>query len=291
VHVDYQGRIIRPPSEADSILLQVSLGCSHGKCGFCGAYLGKRFGIKDREIVARDLAFAAEHCRRQRRVFLCDGDAMIIPQPRLLEILADIRGGLPWVTRVGTYASAKSLRMKSDEELKQLREAGLGIVYMGLESGDDEILRRMNKNGDSAEIISQGRRARKAGFKVNVTVINGLGGVERSLVHARETARALSEMDPHQAAALSLMLIPGTPLHHEWEAGRFEIPGPEGILTEIREMIAGLTLSRGLFLADHASNYLPMKVRLPSGKQAALDALDRALDGKTPLKSESSRRL
>lgn len=283
--------IIRPPSEADSILLQVTLGCSHGKCTFCGAYQGKRFGFKDRETVRRDIRFAARHCRRQRRLFLCDGDAMIMPQERLLDILAEIRTELPWITRVGTYASAKTLRMKSDQELIELKEAGIGIVYMGLESGDDAILKAMNKNGDAATIIEQGRRAKQAGFKLNVTVINGLGGVQDSLRHARETALALSKMDPDQIGALSLMLIPGTPLHDAHERGEFELPDAHGMLTEIREMLAGLTLTRGLFLANHASNYLPLKVRLPSGKQTALNELDEALAGMTPLRPESMRRL
>ncbi|MCG2733446.1 MULTISPECIES: radical SAM protein [Pseudodesulfovibrio] len=289
--MDYQGTIIRPPSEADSILLQVTLGCSHGKCAFCGAYQGKRFGIKDRETVVRDIAFAARHCRRQRRVFLCDGDAMILPQPRLLEILADIRRELPWVTRVGTYASAKSLRSKSDAQLAELRAMGLGIVYMGLESGDDMVLAAMGKNGNSATIVEQGRRARQAGFKLNVTVINGLGGVEGSLAHARATATALNAMDPDQIGALSLMLVPGTPLHARHARGEFVLPDAHGMLAEIREMLAGLHLTRGLFLANHASNYLPLKVRLPSGKDAALGEIDAALAGMRRLRGEGVRRL
>jgi radical SAM superfamily enzyme YgiQ (UPF0313 family) len=289
--MDHQGTIIRPPSEADSILLQATLGCSHGKCAFCGAYLDKRFAIKDRETVARDIAFAARHCRRQRRVFLCDGDAMIIPQARLLALLADIRRELPWVTRVGTYASAKSLRLKSDAELEALRAAGIGIVYMGLESGDDAVLAAMGKNGDSAGIVEQGRRAKKAGFKLNVTVINGLGGVDGSLAHARATGRALSAMDPDQIGALSLMLVPGTPLHARFERGEFVLPDARGMLAEIREMLACLTLTRGLFLANHASNYLPLKVRLPGGRDAALAELDAALADQSLLRPESSRRL
>lgn len=289
--MDHQGMIIRPPSESGSVLLQVTLGCSHGKCAFCGAYLDKRFGLKDRAIVSRDIAFAAAHCRSQRRVFLCDGDAMILPQPRLLDILAEIRRELPWVTRVGTYASAKSLRMKSDAQLQELHDAGIGIVYMGLESGDDEILASMNKNGNSDRIVSEGRRARQAGFKLNVTVINGLGGVELSLRHAQATAAALTAMDPDQIGALSLMLVPGTPLHARFERGEFQLPDAEGILREIREMLSGLTLTRGLFLANHASNYLPIKVRLPSGKERALAELDAAIDGMTPLRPESARRL
>jgi len=283
--------IIRPPSEAHSILLQVTLGCSHGKCHFCGAYQGKRFGIKDSETILRDIRYVAANFQKQRRLFLCDGDALVMPQRRLLEILDQIRMYLPWVTRVGTYASAKALRMKTDEELRELREAGIGIVYMGLESGDDTVLKAMNKNGDSASIIREGRRAKAAGFKLNVTVINGLGGVTGSMQHAHETARALSEMDPDQIGALSLMLVPGTPLHDRAERGDFELPDAHGMLVEIREMLAGLELTRGLFLADHASNYLPLRVKLPSGKDRALAELGAALGGERTLRSESVRRL
>ena len=283
--------IIRPPGEAGSVLLQVTLGCSHGKCAFCGAYGDKRFGLKDPDVVAADIDFAAAHCRRQRRVFLCDGDALVMPQPRLLAVLDDIREKLPWVTRVASYASAKALRHKTDEQLRELRQAGLAMLYMGLESGDDSILAAMNKDGDSASIVREGKRAMGAGFKLNVTVINGLGGIARSMEHARATARALSEMDPHQVAALSLMLVPGTPLHDGHKRGEFALPDAQGMLREIRETLAGLHLTKGLFLANHASNYLPLKVRLPSGKQAALEQIDQALAGKARLRSEFSRGL
>ncbi|OIQ49740.1 coproporphyrinogen III oxidase [Pseudodesulfovibrio hydrargyri] len=289
--MDHQGMIIRPPSEAGSVLLQVTLGCSHGRCAFCGAYLEKRFAIKPRETVLADILYAARHLRGQRRVFLCDGDAMILPQARLTDILSLIREHLPWVTRVGTYANAKSLKRKSDAELAELRGLGLGIVYMGLESGDDAVLDEMGKNGDADFIVEQGRRARAAGFKLNVTVVNGLGGVERSREHAEATARALTRMDPDQVGALSLMLVPGTPLHDRFERGEFAIPDARGILLELRRMLAGTELTRGLFLADHASNYLPLKVRLPSGKQAALDRIDQALAGAARLRDESVRRL
>jgi len=289
--MDHQGTIIRPPSEAGAVLLQVTLGCSHGRCAFCGAYLDKRFAIKPRETVLADILYAARHLRGLRRVFLCDGDALILPRARLTEILSLIREYLPWVTRVGTYANAKSLKRKSDAELAELRELGLGIVYMGLESGDDAVLREMDKNGDADFIVEQGRRAKAAGFKLNVTVVNGLGGVTRSMEHARATARALTRMDPDQVGALSLMLVPGTPLFERARRGEFEIPDASGILRELREMLAGTTLTRGLFLADHASNYLPLKVRLPSGKQAALDRIDQALAGAAPLRDESVRRL
>ncbi len=289
--MDHQGMIIRPPSEGDSILLQVTLGCSHNKCAFCGAYQGKRFGIKDRAQVDRDIAFARKHCTRQRRLFLMDGDALILPMPQLEYILERIRTKLPWVTRVSSYANAKSLERKSDAELETLHGLGLKMVYMGLESGDQVTLDRVGKWGTRDEIVRQGQRARQAGLKLNVTVLNGLGGLERSHVHAVETGRALTEMDPEQVAALTLMLIPGTPLHRDWEQGDFMLPGSMGILAELRLMLENINLSKGLFLANHASNYLPIKARLPRDKEKTLALIDSALASKVSIRDEKSRGL
>jgi radical SAM superfamily enzyme YgiQ (UPF0313 family) len=289
--MEYIGRIIRPPGEADSILLQVTTGCSHNRCTFCGAYKDKRFTIKSDERIDQDLDFAGLHCRRQRRLFLVDGDALIIPQERLLRILDRVREKLPWVIRIGSYASAKAIAKKTDKELNALRERGLAMLYMGLESGDDEVLRRVRKWGDSAVLIEQARRARSAGLKLNVTALLGLGGTERSEVHARETGRVLSAMDPEQVAVLTLMLIPGTPLHTESEQGGFRLPDAQGMLRELRLILQSTTLSRGLFLSNHASNYLPLKVRMPREKQAALELIGQAIRGGVRLKPESSRRL
>ncbi|MDO8943005.1 MAG: radical SAM protein, partial [Desulfobacterales bacterium] len=200
----YEGNIIRPPSEANSILFQITVGCSRNQCTFCGTYQGERFRIKPDEIILEDIGFAATHCRRQRRVFLCDGDALIVPQKRLLRILDEIRSHLPWVTRVGTYANAKSLRLKSADELKELRARGLGILYMGLESGDAVTLKAIHKGAGPEEMIAAGRKARQAGFKLSITVLLGIAGRERSLVHARETGRVLSAIDPDYVGALSL---------------------------------------------------------------------------------------
>ena len=289
--MDYQGRIIRPPSEAESILLQVTTGCSHGKCTFCGAYDGKRFSIKSPDTISRDIRYAAAHFQDQRRLFLCDGDALIIPQKRLVALLDEIRAHLPWLTRIGSYANGKAASMKSDAELRDLREHGLAMAYMGLESGHDATLRKVRKHGDAAFIVAQGRRLREAGMKLSVTVLLGLAGPDGSLAHARATGEALSAMDPDQAAALTLMLIPGTPLHAEAEAGRFrELTAREALL-ELREMLAATDLSRGLFLSDHASNRLPLRVRLPKGKSEALARIDAALAGDVTLKPEWLRRL
>ena len=287
----YEGNIIRPPSEANSILLQVTVGCSRNKCTFCGTYRGERFRIKPDEIILADIAFAARHCRRQRRVFLCDGDALVIPQRRLVHILEEIRRQLPWVTRVGAYANAKALDMKTPEELEALRSLGLGILYMGLESGDDVTLKRINKGATAAHMVRMGRKAIDAGFKLSVTVLLGIAGRERSQIHAAATGDALSAMDPHYVGALTLMLIPGTPLHDDYVNGRFELIGPREMLAELRTMLAHTELSRGLFHANHASNYLPIKARLPRDKQQTLALIDQALAGEVALKPEYLRAL
>jgi len=287
----YEGNIIRPPSEANSILLQVTVGCSRNKCTFCGTYQGERFKIKTDEIIMADIGFAEQYCGRQRRVFLCDGDALVIPQKRLLKILQAIRTQLPWVTRVGAYANAKSLDMKRPGELRELRQAGLGILYMGLESGDDATLAAINKGASAEKMIAMGRKARAAGFKLSVTVLLGIAGRERSRIHARETGRVLSAIDPDYIGALSLMLIPGTPLYADHQDGKFHLIDAREMLMELRTMFAHTHLSQGLFHANHASNYLPIKARLPRDRDAVLDLIDQALDGRVELKPEWLRAL
>jgi len=287
----YEGNIIRPPSEANSILLQVTVGCSHNKCAFCGTYRGERFKIKSDDIIMADIAFAAEYCRRQRRVFLCDGDALIIPQKRLLNILQAIREQLPWVTRIGSYANTKSLAMKSDAELKTLHDHGLGILYMGLESGDDQTLKAINKRATADKMVTMGQKAKSAGFKLSVTVILGVAGRERSQVHAEATGRVLSAIDPDYVGALSLMLVPNTPLYADYRAGRFPLLGPAEMLRELRTIFANTHLSHGLFHANHASNYLPIRARLPRDREAVLDLIDKALKGRVALKPEWMRGL
>jgi len=287
----YEGNIIRPPSEANSILLQVTVGCSRNKCTFCGTYRGERFRIKSDSVIMEDIEFAARYCRRQRRVFLCDGDALIIPQKRLLQILQTIRTRLPWVTRVGTYANAKSLNMKSSSELRDLKDHGLGIAYMGLETGDDVTLKKINKGAGAEQMIAMGKKARQAGIKLSITVLLGIAGRQRSQTHALETGRVLSAIDPEYVGALSLMPIPGTPQFEDHQAGNFELLNPQEMLTELRTMFASTNLSRGLFHANHASNYLPIRARMPRDKESTLNLIDQALAGEIGLKPEYLRAL
>lgn len=287
----YEGTCIRPPSEAFSILLQVTLGCSHNKCTFCGTYKDKRFQIKDDRIILSDILFASKYMKGQDRVFLMDGDALIIPQKRLMWILDKIREHLPWVRRVGAYANAKSIRMKSVEELVQLKENGLGVLYLGVETGDEDLLKKICKGTSAQNLIQMGRNVKEAGIKLSVTVLLGIGGRKGSLRHAKATGELLSAMDPDYVGALTVMLIPGTPLHAEWMSGEFLLPGQQELLAELREMIAHTNLSRGLFFSNHASNYLPIKATLPGGKQEALDLIDGALRGEVSLRPEWLRAL
>ncbi len=283
--------IIRPPSEADSILLQVTLGCSHNKCTFCGTFREKRFDIKKDDIIFQDIEFARQHCRRQNRVFLCDGDAMIVPQKRLVRILERIQERLPWVERVGLYANTKGIGMKTDDQLRELYDLGVKIAYMGLESGDDQVLKEIRKGADSAKMITMGKRVKASGMQLSVTVLVGLGGRERSLVHARETGRVLSAIDPDFVGALSLMLIPGTELNDQYERGEFTLISSREMLEELGLMIASTHLTDGLFHANHASNYLPIRAKLPKEKQKTLELISQALKGNVKLKPESMRAL
>lgn len=287
----YEGTIIRPPSEADSIILQVTVGCSHNKCTFCGTYKGSRFRIKDQEVIDADIAYAAEHLSFLRRVFLTDGDALILPQDRLVRILTRIRGKMPSIQRVGLYGNAKSILRKSAEQLAELRELGLGIVYLGLESGDDEVLKSIRKGVAAKKIVEAGSRIREAGLKLSVTALLGIAGRERSLIHARATGEALSTMDPNYVGVLTLMLLPNTELWREVREQRFELPTQPELMLELREMLYHTNMTRGLFFSNHASNYLALRVKMPADREKALKVIDGALQGNVPLKPEWMRAL
>jgi radical SAM superfamily enzyme YgiQ (UPF0313 family) len=287
----YEGDMIRPPSEAGSILLQVTLGCSHNKCTFCGTFRGKRFNIKKDDVIFEDIEFAAKHMKRQNKLFICDGDALIIPQKRLVKILKQIQNRLPWVNQVSLYANTKSIKMKTEEELEELHKLGVKLAYMGLESGDDLTLKNINKGADSKKMIEMGKKIRKSGIKLSITVLIGLAGRERSKTHAEETGRVLSAIDPEFVGALSLMLIPGTELYDEYSKGEFELLDSKEMLEELGTMIAATNLSSGLFHANHASNYLPIRAKLPQEKEKTLNLIADALKGKVELRPEYMRAL
>lgn len=272
--------IFRPPSEADSLILQVTVGCSYNRCTFCGAYQGKRFRIKHFEEIKEDIDEASLY--KIRRVFLADGDALAIPQEKLLQILSYLKEKLKGLERVGIYANAKDILRKDVKELKALKELGLGIIYLGLESGDPEVLNRIKKNATVEQLIGAGKRVKESGILLSVTVILGLGGVEGSQRHAVETGKVLSEMDPDYVGALSLMIVPGTPIEKEIEAGRLVLPTPFGLIQELEMMIRNSQFTRCFFASNHASNYLPLRIRLPEQKEEALKRIREVLKKKDP---------
>ena len=271
--VDYVGRIYRPPSEATSLLLQVTVGCSHNRCGYCDMYRDKRFKPKPWPLVSADIDEAAASGQRFRRAFLMDGDALILATDKLARILEAIRDRLPWIERVGIYGDTRSVRNKSVDDLRRLRQLGLGIVYHGVETGDDEVMRLIDKGATRQECIETARKLRQAQIAHSVMVLLGVGGERFSEQHARNTASMLSAMDPPYVGALTTTLVPGTPLFDMQQRGDFELPSKFGMLKELYAIVDGSDFSQCRFSANHASNYLPIRANLPTDKQDLLAAL------------------
>lgn len=287
----YEGNVIRPPSEANSIILQVTVGCSHNSCTFCGAYRDVRFHIKENRIVDEDIEFAAKYCKRQKTVFLADGNVLVLPQEDLVALLKKIRAELPFVRRVSLYANARDILRRSLEELKALKQLGLQRIYMGLESGHDPTLKIIAKGDSSRKIVEAGQRVREAGMFLSVTVLLGIAGKKDSLAHALATASALNAMQPSQIAVLTLMILDNTPISRQIASGAFELPDQKEMFQELKTMIKNLDQKRTQFQANHASNYFSLDGRLPKDKEKFLSFVNQAISGKISLKSEYSRAL
>jgi radical SAM superfamily enzyme YgiQ (UPF0313 family) len=274
--VRYVGAIYRPPSEAYSLIVQVTVGCSHNQCTFCGSYRDKTFKIKSIEEIREDLR-EASRIGPVEKVFLADGDALAVPQKRLIEILESVNEFIPSVQRIGIYANARNILHKSLEELMALRSLKLGILYLGVETGDPELLVKICKGATYEQLVRAARRVKDAGIELSVTVLLGIGGIEGSEKHARGTARILTDMDPDYVGALSLILVPGTPMHDDHVQGKLEIPDPFGLISELRIMIAESNFTHCTFRSNHASNYLPVKATLPEDKEEIVRAIDGVL--------------
>lgn len=278
----YEGSIYRPPSEADSLILQVTIGCSHNKCTFCGSFKDKKFRVRSLEDVKADLEEAKPFARYVKRVFIADGDALIIPQKKLIPIIEAVRETFPKLERIGMYGNTKSILKKSIEELIQLRNLGVTIIYLGVESGDQVVLDRVNKGTTLEKTEQAAKRVREAGITLSVTVLLGLGGVERSQIHAAETGKFLSRINPEYAGALSVILVPGTVLADEVKKGTFEVPNPYMLLEELKTMIENMNVENTFFASNHASNYLAVKAQLPQEKRKTLQAIQQVLDKRDP---------
>ena len=286
----YVGTVIRPPSEAHSIILQVTIGCSYNKCTFCGAYKDTPFQVKNEAAIQEDLEYASLRFSDCNKVFLADGDALILPQGKLVALLRDIRKYLPGVNRISTYANARAIRSKSIDELKELKDLGLHRIYLGLESGDDEILHQVKKGETSASMIEASKKVHAAGLFLSVTVLLGLAQLTGSISHAVKTAQTINTMHPQQTALLSLMPLPNTEIGRLYAEQKFHLLTPEETLLELQTLVQHLDVTT-LFFANHASNYLPLSGKLPRDTKRILGEITDALYGNTQLVPETLRRL
>ena len=287
----YYGAVYRPPSEAYSLIVQVTYGCSHNTCAFCSMYKEKRFALRPLSEVLEDFHIARQTYRHVDKVFLADGDALVRKASELYTILDTIRELFPECQRVTSYASPSSIRIRTDEELQTLRAKGLTMVYMGLESGCDEVLKLMHKGHMSDEIVAMGQKVRRNGIALSVTAITGLGGPELLERHAIETARAFNAMNPEYIGMLTLMVEPGTPLYDWVRDGEFQLLTQPQVLRETRLLVENLDSPGSVFRMNHASNYLVLKGTLNQDQEAMLRTIDAAEHDLSRLRPEEWRGL
>ncbi len=287
----YEGPLYRPPSEARSYILQATIGCSHNLCTYCDMYRGKTFRVRGLDGVLEDIREGGRAYPGVTKVFVADGDALVMDAPAWLTVLDALRSAFPRLRRVSSYATAQNLLAKSEEDLRDLREAGLSLLYLGPESGDPVTLRRIVKGTSFEDHVEAAGKAHAAGMKISVIVLLGAGGKERTEVHARETARLVTRMDPEFLSALTLTVIPGTPQERMVDKGLFELPSISGLLGELRTIVAESNPTGAIFRTNHASNYLSLEGRLPRDRDRIVASVDAALRGEVPLRPEYFRGL
>ena len=287
----YKGKVYRPPSEAYSLIVQVTYGCSHNRCAFCDMYDDKHFSMRPMDEIREDFELARRVYRRVDRVFLADGDALMRRTEELVEILGLVYGLFPECERVTSYASPSSIRLRTDEELQTLRAKGLTMVYMGLESGSDKVLTLMRKGHPAAEIIEMGQKVRRNGMALSVTAITGLGGPDLLEEHAVKTAEAFNAMNPEYIGMLTLMVEPGTPLYDWVHDGSFRLLDQHQVLKETELLVQHFDSPGSVFRMNHASNYLDLRGTLNQDQDALLAAIHRAEQDLSCLRPESWRGL
>jgi radical SAM superfamily enzyme YgiQ (UPF0313 family) len=277
--IRYEGTIYRPPSEAQSLILQATIGCSFNECAFCGMYRDKRFRVRPAEEVLAEIAWARESLGAEavRKVFLADGDALVAKAAFLHRILDALRAAFPNLRRVSCYASPQSLQVRSVEEMSALREAGLTLYYLGVESGHDAVLARLVKGVDAAEMIRVAAKATEAGVALSAMILLGAGGRALSREHAQASARVINAIQPRFVSTLVMTPVEGTPLWEQHARGEVDELDPLELAAELREFLAGLELAGSVFRSNHASNYLALAGTLPKDKGALLAALDGVL--------------
>ncbi len=288
----YEGTVYRPPSEAGSLIIQLTIGCARNTCTFCAMYKDKNFRVRDLQEVVEDLEMARDYYKRVpvRRIFLADGDALIVKTADLLYILGKCKEYFPEVERISVYGAPKDIIGKTPEELKQLKAAGLDMVYMGLESGDDEVLKEVKKGVTSEEMIEAGQKVRGANMILSMTLISGLGGRKRLAEHALNSARVITAIKPEYVGFLTLMVEPGTPMYEQMRRGELELLNPQEVLEETRLFIEQVDSEGTMFRSNHASNYIPLGGVLNRDKEKILAQIEVAKK-KSNFRPESYRGL
>lgn len=289
--IEYDPPVYRPPGEWRSFLVQATIGCSHNGCTFCGMYKGKKFRIRSMDDIIGDIREAAAFYNQYEKVFLCDGDAIVMKNEDLLEIIGEIKKDFPHCRLISTYAGPRSTLSKTPEELKILHEAGLGRAYLGIETGMEALLQSTNKGVSRAEMLEAGLRLRNAGIDLWGIILIGLGGKPLSMENARETAKLINEMQPNHLSAMNYTPVEGTKLGNQALRGEFQVLSAKESLMETAELIRNLKVSGMHFTSDHASNYLPLKGTLNEDRDKLLRLIDGAIGGKVAVRSEASRGL
>ncbi len=290
--VRYEGQIYRPPSEANSYILQATVGCSWNHCTYCDMYRTKSFRVRELEESLEDIAEAGRiYGPAVEKVFVADGDALVMDLDHWEAILKACHDTFPRLRRVSAYATAMNLNEKSVADLKAIRSMGLNLLYIGPETGDDETFKRIAKGANFDEHVESARRAREAGMDLSAIFLLGTGGVERSQEHAEASARLITEMDPAFVSMLTLTVVPGTPIGKLEQKGRFTLPSIARMLEELRIMVAGANPTDAVFRTNHASNYLPLAGRLPQDRDRIVSVVDQALSGEIRLRPEWLRGL
>lgn len=288
--MQYEGSVYRPPSESGSLIIQATIGCSHNGCTFCPMYWDKKFKMRSFEEIYRDLQEARRENPRAERIFLADGDALCMATNKLLPILGAVSAIFPECSRVGIYGRAENILRKTDEELLELRQAGLGIIYLGAESGSAEVLKRVNKGETPQDMVAAVRRAENAGIRVSVTFISGLGGRELLEEHAVQTGKMIGDMGASFVGLMTLMIAPGSSLSADIQSGKFEPLNMQEVMKELELILQNANCEKDCVIrSNHASNRLVLKGTLPADKQRLLNQVQSAMKDEKMLRPDKFR--
>lgn len=287
----YLSPVYRPPSEANSLILQITYGCSHNQCTFCAMYKNKAFRLRPIEDIIADITSVKASGYNPKRIFLADGDALIMPYSTLSQILSCLKESFQSCERISAYASPRSIALKTPEELASLKSQGLDLLYIGIESGADVVLASVQKGFSSDELLNTLLKAKAAGFSLSTMLISGLGGQRNWRVHALESARIVSAIEPEYISLLTLMLEPGTELYNAEKEGLFKLLSPTEVIEETLLLLKNLKVSKGVFRSNHASNYLNLAGNLPKDLNKLIDHLETFLQNGGYIKPDYLRGL